>query len=51
MTSIVSGKQQIDVATPAGKQRLKDEIRETVQKILGEEPRVARVLFTNFITQ
>ena len=51
VTSIVSGKQQIDVATPAGKQRLKDEIRETVQKILGEEPRVARVLFTNFITQ
>lgn len=51
VTSIVSGKQPIDVATPAGKQRLKEEIRQMVQKILGEEPRVARVLFTNFITQ
>ncbi len=51
VTTIVSGKQSIDVATPAGKQRLKDEIRETVQQILGDEPRVARVLFTNFITQ
>ncbi len=51
VTSIVSGKQSIDVVTPAGKQRLKDEIREVVQQILGKEPRVARVLFTNFITQ
>lgn len=50
ITTIVSGKAFSDVSTTAGKDALREEIREAVAALI-EEPAVRRVLFTNFITQ
>lgn len=50
VTSIVTGHTASEIATPAGKDALKAEIQQAVHELI-EEPRVARVLFLNFITQ
>ncbi len=50
VTSIVTGKTVEEIATPAGKDELRDEIRHAVEELIPE-PHVRRVLFTNFITQ
>lgn len=50
VTSIISGHTASEVATPAGKEALKEEIKLAIEQLI-EEPRVTRVLFLNFITQ
>ncbi len=50
ITSAVSSKTVEDLATPEGKDGLREEIRAAVDALLPE-PHVRRVLFTNFITQ
>ncbi len=50
VTSIVTGKTVEEIATPAGKDALRVEIRHAVEALIPE-PLVRRVLFTNFITQ
>ena len=50
ITSIVSTKSVTDIATIEGKDALRQEIKDAVDQIVYE-PRVTRVLFTNFITQ
>lgn len=50
VTSIVSGKTADEIATPEGKDTLREEIREAVEMVIFE-PRVRRVLFTDFVTQ
>ena len=50
VTSIVTGKTPEEIATPAGKDALRSEIRHAVEELIPE-PHVRRVLFTNFITQ
>lgn len=50
VTSIISGHTASDVATPAGKEALKEEIKTAIEHLI-EEPHVTRVLFLNFITQ
>lgn len=48
--SVVSRRTVADVSTPEGKEALKTDIKKAVEKII-HEPKVTRVLFTNFITQ
>jgi flagellar basal body-associated protein FliL len=50
VTTIVSSKTPDEVATTAGKDALKEQIRLAVDDLV-HEPRVSRVLFVNFITQ
>ena len=50
ITSAVSSKTVEDLATPEGKDGLREEIRAAVAALLPE-PNVRRVLFTSFITQ
>ncbi len=50
VTSIVSGKTANEIATPEGKDTLREEIRQAVELVILE-PRVRRVLFTDFVTQ
>jgi flagellar basal body-associated protein FliL len=50
VTSIVSGKTAGEIATPEGKDELREEIRQAVEMVI-REPRVRRVLFTDFVTQ
>ena len=50
VTSIVGGKTVDEIATPEGKDTLREEIREAVEMVILE-PRVRRVLFTDFVTQ
>jgi flagellar FliL protein len=50
ITSAVSSKTVEDLATPEGKDGLREDIRIAVDALLPE-PHVRRVLFTNFITQ
>lgn len=50
VTTIVSSKSAEELATTAGKEVLKEEIREAVEHLI-EEPHVTRVLFLNFIMQ
>lgn len=51
VTTIVTGHTADEIATPAGKEMLRAEIREAVDGIFHGEPRVKRVLFVSFITQ
>ena len=48
--TVVSRRTVADVSTPEGKEALKADIKKAVEKII-HEPKVTRVLFTNFITQ
>jgi len=48
--TVVSRRTVADVSTPDGKEALKTDIKKAVEKII-HEPKVTRVLFTNFITQ
>lgn len=48
--TVVSRHTAADVASPEGKEALKNEIKAAVQKLI-KEPKVTRVIFTNFITQ
>lgn len=50
VTTLVSAKTAEELATTAGKEALKEEIRRAVEHLI-EEPRVTRVLFLNFIMQ
>ncbi len=50
ITSAVSSRTAEDLATPEGKDGLREEIRAAVDALLPE-PHVRRVLFTSFITQ
>jgi len=50
ITTIISRHTAADIATPDGKDVLKAEIRNAVERLI-HEPKVTRVLFTNFITQ
>ena len=50
ITTAVSSKSIDDIATPAGKDTLREDIRVAVATLLPE-PQVRRVLFTSFITQ
>ncbi|MEX2446397.1 MAG: flagellar basal body-associated FliL family protein [Dehalococcoidia bacterium] len=50
VTTVVSGHTAAEISTPGGKEALKAEIRAAVAELITE-PRVTRVLFTNFITQ
>ena len=50
VTSIVSSKSLSEVATPEGKEALREEIREAVERLIPH-PHVHRVLFTDFVTQ
>ena len=50
VTTLVSAKTAEELATTAGKDALKEEIRRAVEHLI-EEPRVTRVLFLNFIMQ
>ena len=50
VTSIISGKTAGEIATPEGKDALREEIRQAVETVISE-PRVRRVLFTDFVTQ
>ena len=50
VTTLVSAKTAEELATTAGKEELKEEIREAVEHLI-EEPAVTRVLFVNFIMQ
>ncbi|MEX1022281.1 MAG: flagellar basal body-associated FliL family protein [Dehalococcoidia bacterium] len=50
VTTIVTGHTPSEIATPAGKEALKAEIKAAVQRLFDEQ-RVSRVLFLNFITQ
>ncbi len=50
ITTIISRHTATDIASPQGKEALKAEIKEAVEKLI-KEPKVTRVLFTNFITQ
>lgn len=50
ITTTVSAKSADDIASIAGKEVLREEIRQAVSALLPE-PQVRRVLFTNFITQ
>jgi len=50
ITTIISRHTAADVSTPEGKDALKAEIRDAVERLI-HEPKVTRVLFTNFITQ
>lgn len=50
VTSIVSGKTVDEIATSEGKDALREEIRQAVELVIFE-PRVRRVLFTDFVTQ
>jgi len=50
VTSIVSSKSLTEVATPEGKEALREEIRRAVERLIPH-PQVRRVLFTDFVTQ
>ena len=50
ITTTVSRKSADDLASPEGRETLRQEIRDAVTAMLGEPP-VRRVLFTNFVTQ
>jgi flagellar FliL protein len=50
VTSIVSDKTADEVASVEGKDTLREEIRQAVELVIVE-PRVRRVLFTDFVTQ
>lgn len=50
LTAIVSGHQLAEIASPQGKEALKEEILRVTQALLPEHPPI-RVLFTTFITQ
>lgn len=50
VTSIVTSHTPADIATSAGKDALKAEIKQAVERLIPEPP-VTRVLFTDFITQ
>ena len=48
--SLLSGRTTSDVATPEGKARLKQDIKDTLNRLLGGE-HVVNVYFTEFVTQ
>jgi flagellar basal body-associated protein FliL len=48
--TVVSRRTVADVSTPEGKESLKADIKKAVEHLI-HEPKVTRVLFTNFITQ
>lgn len=50
VTRVVSAKSLADLASSAGRDALREEVREAIAHEI-EEPRVTRVLFTTFITQ
>ena len=47
---VVSKRTAAEISTPEGKEALKTEIKKAIEKVIPE-PKVTRVLFTNFITQ
>lgn len=51
VTTIVTSHTPEEISTTAGKEALKGEIERAVNELFEGEPRVTRVLFTNFITQ
>lgn len=50
ITAVLTAKTAADIMTPDGKQRLKDEIKDRLNKKLGEE-RVLSVYLTDFVIQ
>ena len=48
--SLLSGRTSAEVGTPDGKARLKNDIKETLNRLLGGE-KVANIYFTQFVTQ
>lgn len=50
ITTIISSRTLADISTIAGRESMRAEIRDTIDEIIYE-PRVTRVLFTEFITQ
>lgn len=47
---VVSRRTAVEISTPEGKEALKADIKKAIEKLIPE-PKVTRVLFTNFITQ
>lgn len=50
VTTIVSARTLAEISTVAGREAMRQEIREVVDELIYE-PRVSRVLFTEFLTQ
>ena len=50
VTTVVTGHTASEIASPEGKEALKEEIKHAIDELI-HEPKVHRVLFLNFITQ
>lgn len=50
VTTVVTRHSFDEISAPDGKEKLKHEIQEAIEKVM-HEPKVVRVLFTNFVSQ